>query len=581
MRPASTGERAVEVDGTHHPGPAGRRPRDRHACPPCRRSPGCARRSRGPTARPPRAGGSPTGWPSSAAGWWPASSPRCTPRSARRSPSSSWPTGCSGATRPSPARPSPRPSSATASTSGSGTKAESVSRLGPTGEVTVELSDGKQRHGRRAARRRRPHPGHQAASASRRSAASSTTPATSRVTDRWRSRGSRGDTALAVCRGRRQRQRPPHAHGQVPGPRRRRPHRCPGGGARARRRHAPRRGRWTLGSPQVVFTDPEVAAAGLTEAEARERGIRIRVVDLPMDSAAGAGLQAEGYQGQARIVVDEDAGVLVGATFVGQDVAELVHAATVAIVGKVPLTTLWHAVPVLPDDERDLAPAAGGVRPLTARTAGKSPSSVPPTRTFRRVASERAPGPPHAGDHLRRDSPCVFRTPLRLGVLTAAAALALLGGGSAASVNAAAVTSPGAAACQPGDRQPPAAPGSRPAPPRAEPELYPKNEANAYGVLKDRPPCPPAASRSPPCSTWSPTTRTRRPRRPAGRRSSRAQMKVLNDSYAGRDRRGTPPTPPSASALAKTTWSVNAAWYHAVPSKQGVEKRDEAGALRG
>jgi dihydrolipoamide dehydrogenase len=103
-----------------------------------------------------------------------------------------------------------------------------------------------------------------------------------------------------------------------------------------------------LGAPQVVFTDPEVAAAGLTEQQARDRGIRVRVVDLPMDSAAGAGLQAEGYQGQARIVVDEDAGVLVGATFVGQDVAEMVHAATVAIVGKVPLTTLWHAVPSYP-----------------------------------------------------------------------------------------------------------------------------------------------------------------------------------------------------------------------------------------
>jgi dihydrolipoamide dehydrogenase len=103
-----------------------------------------------------------------------------------------------------------------------------------------------------------------------------------------------------------------------------------------------------LGSPQVVFTDPEVSSAGLTEQQARERGIRVRVVDVPMDAAAGSGLQAEGYQGQLRVVVDEDAQVLVGATFVGQDVAELVHAATVAIVGKVPLTTLWHAVPSYP-----------------------------------------------------------------------------------------------------------------------------------------------------------------------------------------------------------------------------------------
>jgi dihydrolipoamide dehydrogenase len=104
----------------------------------------------------------------------------------------------------------------------------------------------------------------------------------------------------------------------------------------------------SLGSPQVVFTDPEVAAAGLTESEARERGLRIRVVDVPMDSAAGSGLQAEGYQGRARMIVDEDRQVVVGATFVGQDVAELVHAATVAIVGEVPLEKLWHAVPSYP-----------------------------------------------------------------------------------------------------------------------------------------------------------------------------------------------------------------------------------------
>ena len=104
----------------------------------------------------------------------------------------------------------------------------------------------------------------------------------------------------------------------------------------------------SLGSPQVVFTDPEVAATGLTEHEARERGIQVRVVDVPMDRAAGSGLQAEGYQGQARFVVDEAVGTLVGATFVGQDVADLVHPATVAIVGKVPLTSLWHAVPSFP-----------------------------------------------------------------------------------------------------------------------------------------------------------------------------------------------------------------------------------------
>ena len=40
--------------------------------------------------------------------------------------------------------------------------------------------------------------------------------------------------------------------------------------------------------------------------------------------------------------------MLVGATFVGQDVAELLHSATIAVVGEVPLDRLWHAVPAFP-----------------------------------------------------------------------------------------------------------------------------------------------------------------------------------------------------------------------------------------
>jgi dihydrolipoamide dehydrogenase len=103
-----------------------------------------------------------------------------------------------------------------------------------------------------------------------------------------------------------------------------------------------------LGTVQVVWTDPEVAASGLTEEQARQRGRRVRVVDVAMDKAAGSGLLAEGYQGQARMVVDEEAGTIVGVTLVGQDVAELIHPATVAITGRVPLTTLWHAVPAFP-----------------------------------------------------------------------------------------------------------------------------------------------------------------------------------------------------------------------------------------
>ena len=100
--------------------------------------------------------------------------------------------------------------------------------------------------------------------------------------------------------------------------------------------------------PQVTFTDPEVASVGLTSEQAREAGLDIRVVDYDMGWVAGASLQADDYQGKARMVVDESRGVIVGVTFVGQDVAELLHAATIAVVAEVPIDRLWHAVPAYP-----------------------------------------------------------------------------------------------------------------------------------------------------------------------------------------------------------------------------------------
>jgi dihydrolipoamide dehydrogenase len=100
--------------------------------------------------------------------------------------------------------------------------------------------------------------------------------------------------------------------------------------------------------PQVLFTDPEAAAVGLTEAQARQAGLRIRVVEYDMSHITGGQLHADGYQGQAKIVVNEDRRVIAGAALVGQDVGELIHAFTVAIVGEVPLDRLWHAVPTFP-----------------------------------------------------------------------------------------------------------------------------------------------------------------------------------------------------------------------------------------
>jgi len=100
--------------------------------------------------------------------------------------------------------------------------------------------------------------------------------------------------------------------------------------------------------PQVVFTEPEVAAVGHTQASAEKAGLEVRVLDYDLAWVSGASEVADHYRGQARAIVDEQRGVLVGATFVGQDVGELLHSATVAIVGEVPLERLWHAVPSYP-----------------------------------------------------------------------------------------------------------------------------------------------------------------------------------------------------------------------------------------
>ncbi|MEA2355496.1 MAG: hypothetical protein QOD61_1625 [Solirubrobacteraceae bacterium] len=102
------------------------------------------------------------------------------------------------------------------------------------------------------------------------------------------------------------------------------------------------------GAPRVVFTDPHVAAVGLTLAAALERGIEARAVDHPMAAIAGASFYGRNAPGTARIVVDEAERVLVGATFTGGGVAEFLHAATIAVVGRVPLDRLWHAVPSFP-----------------------------------------------------------------------------------------------------------------------------------------------------------------------------------------------------------------------------------------
>jgi dihydrolipoamide dehydrogenase len=101
-------------------------------------------------------------------------------------------------------------------------------------------------------------------------------------------------------------------------------------------------------SPRVIFTEPQVAAVGHTLAGARSAGLSVRAVDQEIDALAGASFVGHGAPGMARIVIDEEREVLVGATFVGVEVAEWLHAATIAVIGEVPLARLAHAVPSFP-----------------------------------------------------------------------------------------------------------------------------------------------------------------------------------------------------------------------------------------
>jgi dihydrolipoamide dehydrogenase len=101
-------------------------------------------------------------------------------------------------------------------------------------------------------------------------------------------------------------------------------------------------------SPRVVFTDPQVAAVGHTLASAQKEGLNVRHVDISTEGSAGGSFYGRNAEGTTRFIVDEDRQVLAGVTFVGPEVADFLQAATVAVVGEVPLAKLAHAVPPFP-----------------------------------------------------------------------------------------------------------------------------------------------------------------------------------------------------------------------------------------
>ncbi len=131
------------------------------------------------------------------------------------------------------------------------------------------------------------------------------------------------------------------------------------------------------GAPRVVFTDPQVAAVGFTEQQAIDEGVEVVVVSHPTSGTAGASFVGRNAPGTAQLVIHRAREVVVGATFTGPEVADLLHAATIAVVAEVPIEQLWEAVAPFPtrselwlklleryetvvadDDRPSLAPAA-------------------------------------------------------------------------------------------------------------------------------------------------------------------------------------------------------------------------------
>ena len=101
-------------------------------------------------------------------------------------------------------------------------------------------------------------------------------------------------------------------------------------------------------SPRVIFCDPQVAAVGHTSETAEQAGLDVEIVEVETSGNAGGSYYGRNAAGTSRLIIDKDRGVLVGATITGAEVADFLHAATIAIVGEVPVARLRHAVPAFP-----------------------------------------------------------------------------------------------------------------------------------------------------------------------------------------------------------------------------------------
>lgn len=109
----------------------------------------------------------------------------------------------------------------------------------------------------------------------------------------------------------------------------------------------------------ATFTDPEVGSVGLSEQQARDAGLEVVTAQYPMDRVSRGYIHGPGNAGLIKLVVDADAGTVVGATAVGPHGGEILGALTVAVAGKVPVTDLMTTVWAFPTYHRGIDAALG------------------------------------------------------------------------------------------------------------------------------------------------------------------------------------------------------------------------------
>ncbi|MGX7676993.1 dihydrolipoyl dehydrogenase family protein [Plantactinospora sp. DSM 117369] len=113
--------------------------------------------------------------------------------------------------------------------------------------------------------------------------------------------------------------------------------------------------------PRVTFTDPEVGAVGLTERQARERGLNVRTSFTPLSESSRGWIHQVGDEGFIKLVADVDRGVLVGATSAGPVGGEVLSALAVAVHAEVPVSTLAGMIYAYPTFHRAIETAVRGL----------------------------------------------------------------------------------------------------------------------------------------------------------------------------------------------------------------------------